>query len=103
MTYLIIGIILLTIIISYFIEDINKFFKIHSIITIISGYLTIFITIIINIIIKNKLSFINVSKITNIISIKGINRGLILILLGALELITYILLNVYNRYKLNKT
>lgn len=96
MIYLTIGTIILTLFILYILRDINQVLKINSIITIISGYLVILISIIINSIIKNKITFINTSIITNAISNKGINRGLILILFGAIQLIIHTIINIYN-------
>lgn len=94
MTYLIIGILLLMIVISYFVKDIKKFLKLLSIITISSGYITIFIGYLGKILIDKEVSFINSSKITYVILTKFNERGLILILIGALELITYIFLKL---------
>ena len=98
MIYLIIGIIIITIIIYFLLKDIYKLLRLTSIITILSGYLTIIIGYIVTNIIKNKVSFINISKITKPIFNECVDKGLILILIGTIELITYVLLNVYRKY-----
>lgn len=95
MIYLTLGVIVLTLFILYILRDINKVLRINSIITISSGYLVILSSIIINMIIKDKIAFINTSIITNEISNKGINRGLILILFGAIQLIIHTGINIY--------
>ena len=102
MIYLIIGIIIITIIIYLILKDIYKLLRLTSIITISSGYLTIVIGYITISIIKNKISSINISKITSPILNECVDKGLILILIGAIELIIYILLNLYRRYYLRR-
>lgn len=98
-----IGTIILTVFLIYLKRSINKVLQINSIITIISGYLVILVSLIINITIKRNISFINTNTITNAISSNGINRGLILILFGAIQLIIHIIINIYNnRYTLKK-
>lgn len=94
-------IIILTLFILYLIRDINKLLKINSIITIISGYIIIMISVIINYYIKKRISFINISIVTNNISNKVINRGLILILFGGIQLILYILIKIYKERRIN--
>lgn len=102
MIYLIISIIIITSIIYYLLKDIYKLLRLTSILTIISGYTTIVIGYITTINIRNKINFINISKITSPIFNKCIDKGLVLILIGAIELITYILLNIYRKYYLKK-
>ena len=87
----------LTLLLLYFIKDLNKLLRINSIITIISGYLVILVSIIANGIIKKRISFINISILSNTISNKGINRGLILILIGAIQLIIYTIIRIYKQ------
>ena len=94
-------IIILTLFILYLIRDINKLLKINSIITIISGYIIIMISVIINYYIKKRISFINISIVTNNISNKVINRGLILILFGGIQLIIYTLIKIYKERRIN--
>ncbi len=94
-------IIILTLFILYLIRDINKLLKINSIITIISGYIIIIISVIINYYIKKRISFINISIVTNNISNKVINRGLILILFGGIQLIIYTLIKIYKERRIN--
>lgn len=83
------SIILIIILLCYLLKDIKKILNISSIITIIFGYIILFLAFIFNKIIKNNLSFINANKISSIIVSKFINRGLILILIGGIELIIY--------------
>lgn len=98
-----IGTIILTVFLIYLKRSINKVLQINSIITIISGYLVILVSLIINITIKRNISFMNTNTITNAISSSGINRGLILILFGAIQLIIHTIINIYNnRYTLKK-
>ena len=92
-----ITIIFLTLLLLYFIKDLNKLLRVNSIITIISGYLVILVSIIANVIIKKRISFINISILSNAIRNKGINRGLILILIGAIQLIIYTLIRIYKQ------
>ena len=94
-------IIILTLFILYLLRDINKLLKINSIITIISGYIIIIISVIINYYIKKRISFINISIVTNNISNKVINRGLILILFGSIQLIIYTLIKIYKERRIN--
>ena len=89
---LIIGFIILEYIV---IKDILKLLRIISSITISSGYIILLIGYLTKIIINNKFNYINISKITNIIVSKNTDRGLIFILIGSLELIGYILTNIY--------
>ena len=94
-----IAIIILTLFIIYISQDIKKSLRINSIITIISGYLIILSSTIINNIINSKIKYINITKITSHISNKVINRGLYLILFGAIQVIIY---TIYNIYRTNK-
>ena len=90
-------IIILSTILFFLIKDKLKFLKIASIITIISGYLMIFLSYILRILINKEFSFINISKITNIIMDRSINRALIIILIGSLEIITYVVIYIYKK------
>lgn len=87
--------IILTFFLFYLKRDINKILQINSIVTIISGYLVILVSTLINITIKKNISLINTSIITNAINSNGINRGLTLILFGAIQLIIHIIINIY--------
>ena len=91
--------ILLTLLLFYLIRDIKKLLKINSIITITSGYIIIIINAFMIILLKKKLYFISIIKITNIISKNGTNRGLKLILLGAIQLIAYTIIKTIDTYK----
>lgn len=98
MFYFYIIIIILTIIMYYIIKDLYKMLRITSIITISSGYLTLLIGYIATSIVNNKLSFINISKITNIIFNKNLDKALVLLLIGGIELIFFVILDAYKRY-----
>ena len=98
MIYLIIAIIILTIILYFILKDLFKLLRITSIITITSGYLTIITGYITRNILNSQITIFNISKITGIIFDKNLRNGLILILIGAIELITYVIINVYRNY-----
>ena len=99
MKYLIIIIIILTMLEYLLIKNITRLIKLNSIITIISGYISILISYILIYIINKKIYFINISKITNIFLKKGIDNGLIIILIGGIELIIYVLIKSFNEIK----
>ena len=101
MIYFIIGIIIFNIIAIYLIKEIHIFFKFSSLITIIAGYATIIFNYYLKIIINKQVSIINISKVTELIYQKTINRGLILILIGGIELIVYTILNYLKKYRYN--
>lgn len=101
MIYFIIGLFLLVIIEYYLFKDIKKILKIESIILIVSGYLVIVFNYFLKILINKKISFINISNITNYVFIKCINRGLLLILIGGIMLIIYGIFIIYKRYREN--
>lgn len=101
MIYFIIGIIMFNIIAIYLIKDINNYFKFSSLITIIAGYATIIFNYFLKYFINKQISVINVSKVTKLIYQKAISRGLILILIGGIELIIYIILNYLRKYRYN--
>lgn len=90
MIYFIIAIIILTVIETYYINDIANIFKINGIITVIAGYLTIILNYVLKSVINKRINFINISKVTNLILSKAVNKGLILILFGGIELIVFI-------------
>ena len=97
MIYLDIFIVLIIIALCFLVKDYQKILNISSIITIILGYIIIFLSFTISIIIKNNLSFINTSKISSVITGKLTNRGLIFILVGGIELIIYIIIKLKRR------
>ena len=101
MIYFIIAIIIFTFISIYLIRDIANFLKFISIILIISGYITIIFNYFLRIVINKKISFINVSKITDIVYTRIRDRGLILILVGGIELIIYIIMLYKKDYSIN--
>ena len=90
MIYFIIAIIILTVIETYYINDIANIFEINGIITVIAGYLTIILNYVLKSVINKRINFINISKVTNLILSKAVNKGLILILFGGIELIVFI-------------
>ena len=92
MIYFIIGIILFNIFLYYILRSIKKFFLIDSIITIISGYLIILFSYIVTLYIRKKVWYINISVLTNYYFNKFSYNGLILILIGGIELIIYTVL-----------
>lgn len=97
MIYLDIFIVLIIIALCFLVKDYQKILNISSIITIILGYIIIFLSFMISIIIKNNLSFINTSKISSVITGKLTNRGLIFILVGGIELIIYTIIKLKRR------
>ena len=99
MIYFILGIALLKILLLYFIKNIKKYFLITSIIDIISGYLIIIIDYIFKLYLKRKITYINISVLINYIIKSNNNHALILILIGSIELITYIILIFINKKK----
>jgi hypothetical protein len=101
MIYFIIGIIIFNLIAFYLIKDINDYLKYSSLIAIIAGYATIVFNYFLKYFINNQIFVINVSKVTKLIYQKTISRGLILILIGGIELIIYIILNYLKKYRYN--
>ena len=95
--YFIFGIILLNIILFYILKDIKRYLFVGSIITIVSGYLIIIIGYIFRLYLKRKISYINISVITDFLLIKNNNNALILILIGSVELIIYVLLIIIKK------
>ena len=95
MIYLIGAILFLTFTIYYILNDICKTLRINSIITIISGYIIILINIIFNVILIKKITNININNFINNIRNMGVNRGLILILIGTIQFIIYTLIRIY--------
>ena len=91
MIFLIFGIIIIYIILFFIIKDINKVLKIISTTSILSGYIFIFGSVIVKSIINNRVNLINISKITDILFDRFLEKGLILLLIGGIELIIYVL------------
>ena len=81
MIYLILSIILLTIILYFIYKDYLKVLKITSIVTGIASILTLIIGYFIRYFLNNKITFINISKISNLILTKFFSN--FLFLLGA--------------------
>ena len=98
MIYFIIGVIIFNALAIYILKSLHDYLKFSSVITIVAGYATIGFNYILKYIINREFSIVNVSKVTDIIYKKTIDRGLILILIGGLELIIYIIIKYYNKY-----
>ena len=101
MIYFIIGIIIFNFIAFYLIKDINNYLKFSSLTIIIAGYLTITFNYFLKYFMNKQVSFINISKITELIYQKTINRGLLLILVGGIEIIIYTIINYLKKYRYN--
>ena len=95
MIYLDISIAVIMIILWIILKDFIKFLKITFILNFITGYIIIILGIIVKIFIKNKIKYIN---IVNIIFNMITKRGLIILLIGVIELIIYIIIIIYKKY-----
>lgn len=80
-------IILLTLSLFILIKDKNKALKITGLITILSSFLLIILILIVKITIKNTVTSINLSTITNYLFNKFIYTSIILLLLGTIEIL----------------
>ena len=100
MIYFLVAIIIFFIIETYYIEDFSNIFKYNGIMTVIAGYLMIALNYVLKNVINKRINFINVSKITDLIFNKAVNRGLILILLGGVELIVFIIIYIYKKRRI---
>ena len=102
MIYLILSIILLTIILYFIYKDYLKVLKITSIVTGIASILTLIIGYFIRYFLNNKITFINISKISNLILTKFVSNFLFLLGLSLIEIVCYMIINYYfKRNKLN--
>ena len=90
MIYYLLAIMIIPIISYLLIKNSEVFLRFISVTTIISGYLIIIINHYLKKIIDSEIASINISKITAIIFEKARDRGLILALIGTIELIIYI-------------
>ena len=97
MLYFILIILFLTIILYLIYKDYLKVLKLSSIISGISGILTLIIGYIIKNFINNKIMFINVSKITNIILTKFLKNSIYLLILSLIEILIYYFIKLYLR------
>ena len=100
MIYLILSIILLTTILYFIYKDYLKVLKITSIVTGIASILTFIIGYITRYFINNKVNFINISKITNLIFNKFLKNCFYLLVLSLIEIVFYIIISYY--FKKNK-
>lgn len=82
-----ISIIILTILFFIIIKDKLKALKLTGILTISSSILLILVSIIIKIMLKNNITTINISNITNYIFIKFIRTSIILFIIGITEIL----------------
>ncbi len=99
MIYLILSIILLTIFIY---KDYLKLLKITSIVTGIASILTLIIGYFIRSFLNNKITFVNISKISNLILTKFFSNFLFLLGLSLIEIVCYMIINYYlKKNKLN--
>ena len=102
MIYLILSTILLTIILYFIYKDYLKVLKITSIVTGIASILTLIIGYFIRSFLNNKITFINISKISNLILTKFVSNFLFLVGLSLMEIVCYMIINYYfKRNKLN--
>ena len=99
---MIILIVLLTLGEIYLVKDILKVIKYNSYILIISGYLIIILNRGLNSYIRGKITFVNIGKVATLILSKTVKRGLIFLLVGAILLIIYIILEYKKRRVINK-
>lgn len=97
MIYIDVLILVVIIVLCYLIKDFNRILNISSIITIVIGYIILLLSNICEIFIKSHLSYINTKHISLIVKTSFINRGLILILIGEIELIIYITIKLKRR------
>lgn len=86
MIYIILLIIIITIILYIVVKDKRAVLKLTSEVTILSGMITILISIVIGYTIKNSTNVVNLSIVANSIENKFIFNSLILISLGFIEL-----------------
>ena len=82
-----ISIIILTILFFIIIKDKLKALKLTGILTISSSILLILVSIIIKIMLRNNITTINISNITNYIFIKFIRTSIILFIIGITEIL----------------
>ena len=97
MIYIDILIILIITILCYLIKDYQKILSISSIIMIILGYIVLLLSSIVTKFIKTNLININTQHLLLIVKKRFINRGLILILIGGLEVIIYTIIKLKRR------
>lgn len=101
MIILLLIIVFVHIVMFFLLKNVVNFFKIISITSIFSGYLFIILAVISKTFFINRNNLIYVSKIIKLLFNKLLDRGLILILVGGVELIIYVLLRmvIYVRKK----
>ena len=93
MTYFLLLILMLTTILYFVYKDFLKVLKITSIVTGISGLLTLIIGYLLKYILEGNINFINISKVTDIILNKFVINSIYLLLLSLVEIICYIFIN----------
>lgn len=96
MIYLLYGIILGSTIYIYILTN-NPLMtlKIVGIINLISCFLTVFLGVVLNIIIKSRIDFINTSKVTGIIFSKFLRNGMVFLTVGLGCWITNYIINYF--------
>lgn len=92
MIYIIISIIIFNILLFYLLKNVKKYILIGSIITILSGYLVILGGYIFKAYIKKRIKYINISFLINYFLEKNNTNGLVLILIGSIQLIIYVII-----------
>lgn len=95
MLYFILIILSLTLFLYYIYKDYLKVLKISSIITCVSGFFTFLVGYILRYLVNMEVTFINISKVTDIIFIKFLKNSLYLFLLSFIEIIIYGLVKYY--------
>lgn len=95
MRYFILLIVILTIILYLIYKDFLKVLKISSIVSAISGIITVIIGFVIRFFINANISFINISKITDLIVSMFLRNGIYLFILSLIELCFYIAIKYY--------
>jgi len=99
MLYFILIILFLTIILYLIYKDFTRVLKITSIITAVSGLLTFVTGYLIKFVLGNRVNFINISKITNLVLSKFIKNSIYLLIISLIELIIYVVFKYYFRKK----
>lgn len=89
MKYLIVIILALTYVLYTLYREILKVLKVTSIVTISSGLLSFIFSYFIKLYLNSSLSFINISKVTDILIFDFVLNGIYLLILGLIEFFVY--------------
>lgn len=102
MKYFIVMIGVLTYFLYELYKDILKVFKVTSIVTIMSGILTFFVSYFIKIYLNSNLNFINISKVTDILIFDFVLNGIYLLIIGLIEYFLYFTIShILNKRKIS--